>query len=113
MRYETLEGRKPVDVSASNLGFDILSTESIYAVRHIEVKGLSGQSDVILTSNELKVAKQHKDSYFVYIVENCSRRDKQQLYIFRDFSDYNLVEEVVDYKIDSEEQKKADVVCYL
>lgn len=58
MDYELREGRSSEDVSSQNLGFDVLSNDSQGGVRRIEVKGLSGIGDVILTENELKSSQE-------------------------------------------------------
>ncbi|MCD6161274.1 MAG: DUF3883 domain-containing protein [candidate division Zixibacteria bacterium] len=39
MEYEIKQGRKPEDVSAQNLGFDVRSSGDNDEVRYIEVKG--------------------------------------------------------------------------
>ena len=52
MEYETIEGRKSVDISAENLGFDIRSKDNKGSTRYIEVKARKGEGLVALTKNE-------------------------------------------------------------
>ena len=49
MGYERAQGRKPEDVSAENLGFDVRSTDTTGVKRYIEVKARSGLGPVTLT----------------------------------------------------------------
>lgn len=74
MDYERGEGRKPDDISAENLGYDIKSLSST-ETRMIEVKGLysshSESSYILLTGNEKEKAKELANSYFLYVVSNC------------------------------------------
>lgn len=100
MDYELREGRSIQDVSSQNLGFDVLSNDSQGGVRRIEVKGLSGIGDVILTENELKAAKKYSGSYWLYVVENCLASDKTKLYALRDFSSSDVTPQTVAYEID-------------
>ena len=70
MEFERWEGRKPVDVSRDNLGYDIYS-EGDGEVRYIEVKGRAKEGDVALTYNEWLKAKELGDRYYLYIVSNA------------------------------------------
>lgn len=113
MNYEILKGRIPKDVSKSNLGFDIYST-NLTEERRIEVKGLGAEGNVILTKNEQMAAAQYKKSYYLYIVENCLSNKRKRLIILQDLSNANVHEEVVNYKIAFDEQERAsDIVCHL
>ncbi|MCX6843048.1 MAG: helicase-related protein [candidate division WOR-3 bacterium] len=74
MEHERGQGRNPVDVSREKIGFDIRSTGSAdastgrYEVRRIEVKGRRRGAAVRLTENEMRNAKQLRDTYWLYVV---------------------------------------------
>ena len=72
MRYEREHGRKPEDVAAENLGFDVRSTNKEGIKRYIEVKARSELGAVTLTQNEWFKAKQFKSDYFLYVVLNAA-----------------------------------------
>ncbi|MBE3129084.1 MAG: DUF3883 domain-containing protein [Actinobacteria bacterium] len=99
MDYEVKNGRKPEDVSAENLGFDIRSKDRENKIRYIEVKTRAQIGDVALTQNEWFKAKRFKDDYYLYVVVNSALKPK--LYIVR-----NPVENL-------EVEQKVEVVRYI
>ncbi len=83
MRHEREHGRRPEDVSAQNLGFDVRSTDpQSGAVRYIEVKARAGVGPVALTQNEWFKAQRFGEEYYLYVVLNAATRP--ELYIVRD-----------------------------
>ena len=74
MEYERAQGYGVYDVYEKNLGYDITSLElNSGELRFIEVKGLAGQTGMILlTPNERRVAEDRRDCYWLYIVTNCA-----------------------------------------
>ena len=95
MDYEVKNGRKPEDVSAENLGFDIRSKDKDDKVRYIEVKARAQIGDVALTQNEWFKAKRFEDDYYLYAVVNSALKPK--LYIIK-----NPVENLeVEQKVES------------
>ena len=95
MDYEVKNGRKPEDVSAENLGFDIRSKDKDHKVRYIEVKARAQIGDVALTQNEWFKAKRFENDYYLYAVINSALKPK--LYIIR-----NPVENLeVEQKVES------------
>jgi len=99
MDYEIKNGRKPEDVSAENLGFDIRSKDRENKVRYIEVKTRAQIGDVALTQNEWFKAKRFKDDYYLYAIVNSALKSK--IYIVR-----NPVENL-------EVEQKVEVVRYV
>lgn len=83
--YEKKEGRTPTDVSSEKRGYDIYSTSPDGKDRCIEVKARDNHAFVVLTSNEWSVAKQLKDTYFLYVVLNA--RTQPELYIIQNPAD--------------------------
>lgn len=71
--YENQKGRTIEDVSTYYIGYDIKSTDINGNARMIEIKGKATSGKVILTVNEWNTAKNHGDSYYLYIVENISK----------------------------------------
>jgi len=70
MEHEQALGRQVYDVSAKNLGYDIISLDlNSGELRLIEVKGI-GDTDgsVLLTPNERRVAEDRRDCYWLYVV---------------------------------------------
>jgi len=68
MEYERKRGWVPKDVHEEDLGYDIESTKGEEKM-HIEVKGLSKESDeVTLTHNELKASEFFRETYYLYVV---------------------------------------------
>ena len=95
-RYEKKEGRTPKDVSSENRGYDIYSTSPDGKNRCIEVKARDDYAFVVLTSNEWSVAKQLKDTYFLYVVLNA--RTQPELYIIQNPADKVAVDERYDVR---------------
>jgi hypothetical protein len=79
MAYGREEGRRPEDVSALNLGYDIRSTAPDGSCRYIEVKARAGEGAIALTPNEWFMARRMEDDYWLYVVENAAT-DSPQLY---------------------------------
>lgn len=94
--YEKKEGRTPEDVSSENRGYDIYSTSPDGKNRCIEVKARDNHASVVLTSNEWSVAKQLKDTYFLYVVLNA--RTQPELYIIQNPADKVAVDERYDVR---------------
>ncbi len=69
MKHERDEGRKPKDVSARVVHYDVESSDKYGSVvRLIEVKGRRGSYPVVLTSGEYKEARTKKQDYFLYVI---------------------------------------------
>ena len=96
-RYEKKEGRTPKDVSSENRGYDIYSTSPDGKNRCIEVKARDNHAFVVLTSNEWSVAKQLKDTYFLYVVLNA--RTQPELYIIQNPTDKVSPVEDIRYQV--------------
>lgn len=79
VKYEIENGRKPEDVSAEKLGFDIRSRDNQERIRYIEVKARAGIGSVALTQNEWFKAKRFGDDYFLYAVMNAKK--KPEIYV--------------------------------
>jgi len=75
MAYERTAGRHVTDVHTQNLGYDLTSVDqSTGELRLIEVKGLSAaasEGSVMLTPNEVRVAKDRRDCFWLYVVSDC------------------------------------------
>jgi hypothetical protein len=76
--YEQEHERRPEDVSAAKVGYDIRSTEAEPgrrdgdgAVRYIEVKGRAQTGPIALTPNEWLMAQRLGADYWLYVVEEC------------------------------------------
>ena len=80
--YERDEGRKPVDVSAENVGYDVRSMDAEGQKRYIEVKGRAMTDGVMLSENEMNRLAQLGRRAWLYIVTNC--KSKPQLHIIND-----------------------------
>ncbi len=83
MRYEQRQGRRPEDVSAENLGYDVRSTASDGTLRYIEVKARAGVGQVALTQNEWFTAQRMGTDFYLYVVLDAAGPNPQ-LYIIRD-----------------------------
>lgn len=99
MEYERKQGRKPEDVSAENLGFDIRSTDKDGNKRYIEVKARSSVGDISITQNEWFKASRFGSDYYLYVVFNAS--SNPQLYVVE-----NPVENI-------EPEKKVELVRFI
>ena len=82
MDYERDEGRKTVDVSAENVGYDVRSMDGEGQKRYIEVKGRAMTDGVMLSENEMNRLAQLGRRAWLYIVTNC--KSKPQLHIIND-----------------------------
>ena len=74
MDYEQSQGREVYDVHEKNLGYDLTSLDvNSGELRLIEVKGI-GEADgsVLLTPNELRVAQDRPDCFWLYVVTHCN-----------------------------------------
>lgn len=94
MEYERKNNRKPEDVSAENLGFDIRSTGDSDEIRYIEVKGRAGTDGIALTQNEWFKAMRFSNDYYLYAVMNCS--SKPELYIINNPAENVKPEEIIE-----------------
>ncbi len=74
MEYERSQGRQVYDVHEQNLGYDLTSLDLRSGeLRLIEVKGLGeAEGSVMLTPNEIRVAQDRRDCYWLYIVTQCN-----------------------------------------
>ena len=75
MEYERENNRYPEDVSAGFFGYDILST-SEEEKRLIEVKSFKTEGEIVITSNEWRVASENKDNYYLYVVNYALNEPK-------------------------------------
>jgi hypothetical protein len=67
---EEAAGRRVVDVSKENLGYDVLSRDPVEGLRFIEVKGRAkGSTTVTVTRNEILTCLNAPDRYWLAIVE--------------------------------------------
>lgn len=71
MAFEISQGRKPVDVSAQNLGFDIRSELPDGTLRYIEVKARAREGNIALTPNEWFMAHRLGNEYWLYVITNA------------------------------------------
>jgi len=110
MEYETLEGRKPVDISKDNLGFDVRSKDKEGSTRYIEVKARKGEGSVALTKNEWIKARRFKDQYWLYVVANAV--SKPSLYIIQNPANFLEPTEKMDvrYLVFPDEWKRGEKV---
>lgn len=76
MEHERALGRQLHDVSEKNWGYDVTSLDlSSGELRLIEVKGIGAAiGAVMLTPNELRVAQDRRDCYWLYVVTDCANR---------------------------------------
>jgi hypothetical protein len=74
MDHERAQGRKVEDVHEHDLGYDITSLDLKSGdLRLIEIKGIgAAEGSVMLSPNELKVAKDRRDCYWLYVVTHCN-----------------------------------------
>ncbi|MEW6446661.1 MAG: helicase-related protein [Bacillota bacterium] len=72
LNYEREQGRKPEDVSAQALGYDIRSVDPAGRYRYIEVKARAGTGAIALTPNEWLMANRLGEEYWLYVVENAA-----------------------------------------
>ena len=76
MEYERGNGRIPQDVSADNVGYDIMSVDANGMKRYIEVKGRAGTDGVMLSENEMNRLSQLDAKAWLYIVTDCKNTPK-------------------------------------
>ena len=96
LAFERNEGRVPEDVSQQNLGWDITS-RGASGERYIEVKGHVRKGLTIMSQNEMKSAKKHRNRYFLYVVFYAEKRKK--LCIKRNPADTTSPEIRIEYRI--------------
>ncbi|HDM79317.1 MAG TPA: DUF3883 domain-containing protein, partial [Deltaproteobacteria bacterium] len=72
LNFEIDNDRKPEDVSAENLGFDIRSIDKNGKRRYIEVKARAAGGAVALTQNEWFKAQRFGDDYYLYVIINAA-----------------------------------------
>jgi len=72
--HERAQGREVYDVHEKNLGYDVTSLDLASGeLRLIEVKGIGeAEGSVLLTPNELRVAQDRRDCYWLYVVTHCN-----------------------------------------
>ena len=77
IEYEEARGCKVEDVHKQNIGYDITSLDlKSGELRLIEIKGLAAAGSIMLTPNELRVAEDRPDCYWLYVVTNCATEPK-------------------------------------
>jgi superfamily II DNA or RNA helicase len=71
--HERSLGREVYDVHEKNLGYDLVSLDlKSGELRLIEVKGIGDdEGGVMLTPNEIRVAQDRRDCYWLYVVTHC------------------------------------------
>ena len=82
MEFEISQGRKPIDVSTQNLGFDIRSESPDGTLRYIEVKARAREGKIALTPNEWLMAHRLGNEYWLYIITNATKNP--ELYTVQD-----------------------------
>jgi hypothetical protein len=90
MMYERAHGRKPQELGHNHPGWDIDSfalSSLVDAIpdRRIEVKAKAGEWDdwgVALTPTEYESAFRHRETYYLYVVENALDGEKRRIYIY-------------------------------
>jgi len=72
--HERALGREVYDVHEKNLGYDVTSLDLHSGeLRLIEVKGIgAAEGSVMLTPNELRVAQDRPDCFWLYVVTHCN-----------------------------------------
>ena len=101
MEYERSQGRAPVDVSKTGVGYDVRSEGADGEVRYIEVKGHSSTGDVTLYYTEWRMAHRMGEEFFIYEVDHALT--EPQLRIARDPVGNGIepTERVVEYHVPS------------
>jgi len=106
--------RSVEDVSAQKVGYDLLSRGDSGDEKQIEVKGVAFTGSVILTSNELAAAQKYADTYWIYVVENCSRPKDTRFYKVPSAAIVHLKPQTVAFDIDFDQLKaNADEATYV
>jgi hypothetical protein len=82
MEFEISQGRRPVDISAQNLGFDIRSESPDGTFRYIEVKTRARDGKIALTPNEWLMAHRLGSEYWLYVIINAVKNP--ELYTIQD-----------------------------
>jgi len=103
LEYERSQGRNPVDVSKTGVGYDIRSEGPDAEVRYIEVKGHATTGDVTLYYTEWQMAHRMRDEYFIYEVDHALAAP--ELWITQDPVGKGIQpeERVVEYYVRSEQ----------
>jgi hypothetical protein len=103
IEYERKQGRTPVDVSKTGVGYDVRSEGPDGDVRYIEVKGHAATGDVTLYYTEWQTANRMREEFFIYNVENALTDPK--LWIVQDPVGKGIqpTERVVEYQIRAEQ----------
>jgi len=103
LEYERSQGRNPVDVSKTGVGYDIRSEGPDAEVRYIEVKGHATTGDVTLYYTEWQMAHRMSDEYFIYEVDHALAAP--ELWITQDPVGKGIQpeERVVEYYVRSEQ----------
>ena len=87
MVAETELGNEPTDVSASKVGYDILSFDpNARKQRFIEVKGrIEGASSIMVTRNEIITCLNKPDDYILAVVDVSESFVHEPKYVWRPF----------------------------
>ena len=107
MDYESRNGRTPVDVSKTGVGYDVRSEGEQGDVRYIEVKGHSTTGDVTLYYTEWQMAHRMRDEYFIYEVDHALTKPEMRIVQDPVGKGIEPEERVVEYHIDSEQLRAA------
>src|SRR5690606_24380053 len=107
MNFEKSDGWSPMDVSATNEGYDIRSTNQDDIKRYIEVKGRSGSDgSIMMSENEMNRLAQLGDASWLYIVVSC--KSKPELFRLQNPAKYLIFQKKskgVQYFLPQEEWK--------
>lgn len=68
MAHERRSGRLPVNMSGHHMGYDIESRDAEGRARYIAVRAREGIGGVSITPNELRVARNTGQDYYLYII---------------------------------------------
>jgi len=102
MDFERQNGRNPVDVSKTGVGYDVRSEGPDGEVRYVEVKGHETTGDVTLYYTEWQMAHRMGNEYFIYEVDYAL--SAPQLWIAQDPVGKGIQpeEKVVEYHVRAE-----------
>src|SRR5207253_473668 len=103
MDYERADGREPVDVSKTGVGYDIRSEGLDGQVRYIEAKGRAAEATVTLYYTEWQTASRMREEFFIYYVTDPLKTPK--LWIIQDPVGRGLEpeERVVEYRFEADQ----------
>ena len=103
MEYERNNGRLPVDVSKTGVGYDVRSEGAKGQVRYIEVKGHASTGDVTLYYTEWQMAHRMGEEFFIYEVDHALTDPQPRIIQDPVGMGIEPVERVVEYHIPAEQ----------